>query len=238
MNKLYLKRFLFLLSIHTCVLLFAQNTIPTSTTDYLFEKADSFTYIHIDSALYYANSALNLAEKAHNTTSIFKAYRTIGYIYEENSRFVEAQKAYKNALDLAENQLSDYDKCAIYTDWAIIHKKMGQYLITQDYHWRTLKIAEKIGNWELVENGYNGLGTLFAMMSDYEKSISYYLKSIEAAEKWGNKMGVVITNENISSLYINAKNYELAERTIAKTYDLAQVSRRFYTNCQCSQSLW
>ena len=202
-------------------LLFAQNKTLPSPLDALLEKADNFTFENIDSALNYANVTLKLANEAHNTAYIFKAYRTIGYIYEENSLFNEAQNAYKNALNLAENNLFDFDKCAIYTDWAIINKKMGHYPIALDYHWRTIKKAEKMGNWELIESGYNGLGTLYAMTSYYEKAIPFYLKSIEAAEKWGNKMGVLLTEENICGIYLNTKNYDEARKTVVKTLNLA-----------------
>jgi two-component sensor histidine kinase len=65
------------------------------------------------------------------------------------------------------------------------------------------------------------LGTLFAMMCNYEKAILYYRQSIEAAEKWGNKLGVLLTEENICSLYVNTKNYELAHQTSLKAYNLA-----------------
>ena len=217
------KRFLIFIFWQLSIVLFSQPTKKnlTSHITYLFEKADSFTYLNIDSALYYANLSLKLSEKENDATYIFKAYRTIGFIYEENNRLQKAQNAYKKALNLAEIKLSDFDKCTIYTDWAIIHKKLGQYLIAQDYHWRTIEKAKKTNNWELIETAYNGLGTLFAMMSDYEKAIVYYHESIAAAEKWGNKLGIILTQENISSLYLNTKNYDLARQTIEKAYNMA-----------------
>ena len=201
--------------------LYAQNTALTTQIDYLIDKSDSFTYIKIDSALFYANAILKLGEQNHDATTTFRGYRTVASVYEENSRFAEAQAVYKKALDLAESQLSDFQKCTIYTDWAIIHKKMGQYLVTQDYHQRTIEKAQKINNWELVENGYNGLGTLQALLGDYEKAIQNYQKSIEAAEKWGNKTGVVLTYENIICLYLNTKNFLEAQKMVEKTRKIA-----------------
>lgn len=224
MDKHHIKKhFILFIFWQLSLTLFSQTTKKdlASHITYLFEKADSFTYQNLDSALFYANSALKLSGKENNTTYTFKAYRTIGFIYEENNRLQEAQNAYKKALDLAEAKLSDFDKCAIYTDWAIIHKKLGHYLIAQDYHWRTIEKAKKTDNWELIETGYNGLGTLFAMMNDYEKAIVYYQQSIAAAEKWSNKLGIISTQENISSLCINTQKYELARQTIEKAYNLA-----------------
>jgi two-component system, sensor histidine kinase PdtaS len=185
------------------------------------DKAESFVFENIDAAIENANTAFTIANELKNDTLKFITYRTIGYIYEENSRYPEAQKAYQNALKLAENHLTEQEKCAIYTDWAILHKKMGHYTITYDYHWLTIKLAEKLQDWEQVENGYNGLGTMYAMTSQYEKAIDFYLKSIEAAKKWNNNAGVVLTEENISGIYLNVKNYDLARQNIEKTQKLA-----------------
>lgn len=194
----------------------AQNTVQQ-----LFEKADAFTYKNLDSALHYAQAALRLTQSEHDVKQTFKAYRTIGFVYEENNLLVEAQNAYQHALTIAEAQLSDADKCAIYNDWAIIHKKMGQYPIAQDYHWRTIKKAEKTQDWVSIEASYNGLGTLYAMTHDDEKAILYYRKSIEAAEKCGNKRGILLTQENICHIFLDAKNLNLAYQNVVKTYDLA-----------------
>jgi two-component sensor histidine kinase len=128
---------------------------------------------------------------------------------------------YQNALDLAETKLSIKNKLMIYNDWAIIHKKMKRYDIARHYHFKTIEEAEKIQNWEVVEDGYHGLGTLYSMQSNFDQSILYYLESIRAAERWGNQKGIILTQQNISNIYFKAKNYTSAKENIEKTYRMA-----------------
>lgn len=212
-----MKKYLFSLVLYsTGILLSAQIPMPSGRL--LIEKAEDFVYDNIDSALHYAHEARQIATQTQNNTLLFDAYRAIGYINEENSRYDDARKAYESALNLAELSLTEKDKCAIYTDWAILHKKMGRYDMTFDYHWRTITTAQKIQNWELIEMGYNGLGTMYTTTNQYDKAIQYYLKSIEAAERWDNQEGIILTQENITSIHLSLKNYDSALKTISETY--------------------
>jgi two-component system, sensor histidine kinase PdtaS len=185
------------------------------------KTAKSLTTQNIDSALYFANQAVHDAQKLDSPRLVFLAYRAIGLINEDNNRLVEAQKAYATALSLAETRLTTNEQFLIYTDWAIIHKKLGQYKIALEYHLLTINKAEKVQNWEVVEEGYHGLGTLYSMLSDFNQSVKYYFLSVQAAEKWGNTEGIVLTQQNISNIYMKAKNYDMALKNIEKTHQLA-----------------
>jgi two-component system, sensor histidine kinase PdtaS len=214
------KRLLVILLGQVGFVLWGQNA-PITRVNTLLEQSESLMYTNIDSALYYANNALLEANNSGDSKQIFDVHRTIGYVYEENSHFQEALQAYQKALDLAETKLTDTEKYKIYNDWAIINKKMGHYAIAYDYHWQTIKIAEKIANWEVAESGYNGLGTMYTMMGDERKAIQYYQKSIEAAEKWGNKLGVILSKENIVGIYLKAKKHDTALQNVEETYKMA-----------------
>ncbi|MBL7814771.1 MAG: tetratricopeptide repeat protein [Saprospiraceae bacterium] len=197
------------------------QSLPTSQVQLAIDKAKKLSFENLDSALHFANQALQMAEKLDSPRLAFHAYRTIGLINEDHNRFKEAQIAYQAALNLADARLKDDEQLTIYTDWAIIHKKMGHYKTALEYHWLTIERAQKAQNWEMVEDGYHGLGTLYSMLSDFNQSVQYYFRSIEAAEKWGNKKGIVLTNQNISNIYMKAKNYNMALKNIERTYDMA-----------------
>lgn len=202
-------------------LLFAQSGVSKSI-EKTISKAKDMSFQNIDSALFYAQQALHEAQKIDSPRLVFHAQRAIGLIYEDNNRLSDAQKHYASAVELAKTYLPADDQLTIFTDWAIVHKKLGQYKIAEEYHRLTIDLAEKTGNWEVVENGYHGLGTMYSMTSDFDKSLQSYLKSIEAAERWGNQKGIVLTCQNISNIHLKAKNYDLALKNIVKTYSLAQ----------------
>lgn len=216
-----MKKAVFLLAFCLVAFRFTAQVVSSTHITATLSKAATLSYQNIDSALYFANQALLAAQSIDSPRLVFKAQQAIGRLYEDNNRLIEAKKAYQVALDIANTQLQANEQFSIYTDWAIIHKKLAQYDIAREYHLLTITRAEKLGNWAMVEDGYHGLGTLYSMLSDFNQSIQYYHLSIQAAEKWGNKKGIVLSNQNISNIYMKARNYEMALNHIEKTLTLA-----------------
>lgn len=199
---------------------FASAQSPKMIREYL-DKAEGFSFSNVDSALFFAQSALVAARQLDSNNLIFNTLRIEVGIYQDNNRLADAQRVCALALDFAEKKMPKESQLEVFNDWAIIHKKLGQYTVAEVYHRRTVAEALQIGNWEMVEMGYHGLGTMYAAMGNFEQCLAAYLKSIEAAEKWGNTEGVVLTNQNISNLYYKVKNYDMARQNIAKTYKMA-----------------
>lgn len=216
-----MRKLLCLFSIITYYSIATAQVVSSEQIQETIAKAKKLSYQNRDSALYFANQALQSAEKIDSPRLVFHAYRAIGLINEDNNHLPDAQRAYASALTIADSYLHADEQLTIYTDWAIIHKKLGDYKTALEYHLLTIERAEKIGNWEMAEDGYHGLGTLYSMLSDFNQSVHYYFLSLQAAEKWGNKKGVVLTKQNISNIYMKAKNYDLALKNIAETYNMA-----------------
>ena len=215
----YMKKILYTLYLLLWVCnIFAQTPAADASFLSLLDEAEQYKYRNMDSAVLCCNMAVG---KAQTPAELVSALRTLGYIYEVNNKLKIAQETYKKALDVAETKFEDKNKLDIYTDWAIIHKKLGQYNVANEYHLKSIDIAQRHGDWEMVENGYNGLGTMYSMMSDFEKSMSCYLKSIEAAEHWDNVEGVILSKQNIASILLKVKNISQARSTIQETYQMA-----------------
>jgi two-component system, sensor histidine kinase PdtaS len=189
--------------------------------DLLLRSAEENAEKSLDSALYYLEKAGARSFESKNQASIFKVFRTKGMILEDAHQWQSAIDAYLVAKNIAEQSLDDKSKLAIYNDWAIVHKNIKNFKTTQEYHLKSIAIAEKIGNWEAVEANYHGLGTMYSMLSNFPQAIYHYRKSIEAAEKQQNKEGVLISLQNISNVYFKAKDYDAATKKLSESYLLA-----------------
>ena len=189
---------------------------------FLLKNAQKQATVDVNLALTYANDALAQAKSMPDELLMYDAYRKLGSIMEDNNRLEEAKNYYAQALAMYENKaIPQGHRLDILNEWAIIHKKMGKYKIAQDYHFLTIELAKKIGDQEMIEFGYHGLGTMYSMMSDFNKAIEYYYLSIQAAEASGNKSGAVVTQQNISNIYIKAQNAEMAQKSIEKALQMA-----------------
>lgn len=147
-------------------------------------------------------------------------YRARGLVYENNNLLNEAKTAYQQGLKLAE-MLSDTDKLAIYNDWAIINRKMGDYKVSKDYYLLTLDVAKRVHDMEAVEFAYHGLGALYGIVGDFDNAVEYYWSSLGVAEQRNDARNVLISLQNICSTYLKAKNTESALKNVKRAYAMA-----------------
>ena len=166
------------------------------------------------------NQAIEKAEKLNNKLLLFRVYRKKAFICEENSRIEEAGQNYQRCLELSD-YVNDTSKLEINYDWAIINRKLNHYKVSRDYFNRTLDLAQKIKDLEMVEFAYNGLGTLHEFLGEFDLAIAAYLKSIEFAEKGNRKKNIAISLSNISDVYLKGKNVDLAFENAQKAYNMA-----------------
>ncbi len=166
------------------------------------------------------NGAIQIAQESNLPKQLFIIYRKQGYMLEQNSLFPDATAAYRNALTL-QNVVNDSSKIDIFTDWAIINKKLGNYKISKEYYTYALLIAEKQNDPQMMCYAYNGLATLHSALSDFEKAIEYYHQAIKILGNSGKKSDLVAPYRNIAIVYLKANNMSLALSNAEKSYRLA-----------------
>jgi signal transduction histidine kinase len=199
----------------------AENKNPDSLRfKMLLDSANKNKFKNFPLAISLIQEAEIVAKRIGDKKKLFTAYRRMGLIYEDNSRLKEASTEYTKALAISEHFLPS-DQLDIFVDWAIINKKLGNYKISKDYYERTLVLAEKTNDIEMIEFAYNGIGNLLKVAGEYDQAVEYHLKSAEIAEKRDKKMGVVSSLVDISDTYLLSKNYQLALSNIEKAYRLA-----------------
>lgn len=203
-------------------LAFGQNpTIkPAQLRDFL-KKADIYSGEKLDTALLLADQVFDAAMYLDSPKVAFAALRSKGFFNEDHNRYEAAREAYRQSMAFAENNLGVHDQLNSYNDWAIIHKKLGNFEVAREFHQRAIEGGERSGDWEMVENGHHGLATMFSMMSDFDQSAQSYLASIRAAEKWGNRRGIVLSQQNLANIYMKAKNFPMAQKNIEAAFQLA-----------------
>jgi signal transduction histidine kinase len=202
------------------LILSAEDTEPDTTAyNILMESANTYKFKNLPFAISEIEKAIDIAKKLGDEKKIFKSYRRMGRMYEDNSRLKESLDAYGKALAVGE-RLSTSVQLDIFIDWAIINRQIGNYKISKDYYERTLALSEKINDIEGVEFAYSGIGNLLKVASDYDQAVVYHLKSADLAEKRGKISGVVSSLEDISECYLLSQNYQSALSNIQKAYDL------------------
>ena len=174
-------------------------------------------------------------------TARFSALRTLGLIQEESGQLDAARKSYEAAKDLAENRLGIQEQLKIWADWAILHKKSGDFETARTFHSKCIEQGLQVNDLEAVENNYHGLATMYSMMSLFDLSAEAYRSSIHFAEKRGNKSGHALSLQNMANIYRKAQNYQLAYKYGFEAHQMAitlQDSFRVASVCNIIGSIY
>ncbi|MCK5023315.1 MAG: tetratricopeptide repeat protein [Candidatus Aenigmarchaeota archaeon] len=73
-----------------------------------------------------------------------------------------------------------------------------------------MTIAEQIGGKKGIASSLNGFGIVYDDLSDYDKALDYFLKSLKIMEEIGNKQDIATSLNNIGTIYWRIGNYDEA----------------------------
>ncbi len=176
--------------------------------------------IESNKAFAYAYLLLEKSRLSNNNHDIFITCRDIGLMHEDVNQLTEAVGRYNEAESIT-GYLSDTSRVTIYIDMAIAQRKLCNYLLCKDYYLKVIDIAPRIKDTESMECAYHGLGSLYQSTGDYERSVAYFLRSLEVAEQRKSDKGMAMSLQNIAKSMLLAKNIDRALLNIERAYSIA-----------------
>ena len=168
----------------------------------------------VDSAQFYSEIALELAESTGDKAKIAVAYTNLGNILI-NSNLEEAKDYYFLAIEIYES-LKMYKNVALtYQNLATAFRIQGQYTMSITYDMEGMKYAKAHGSPEMISNGYYGLAVAFEAQKSYIKA----LKNYKLYSDWrdtmyvrSNQQAVIDMQEKYNSAQTEAENESLKQK--------------------------
>jgi signal transduction histidine kinase len=173
---------------------------------YFFQKEE------IDSSLYYTTKSIQLDVKNANCLDFVHYYR--GYSFQKKKLFKKAKEEFLQisnrfpAKDLLKNNLG---QIALYQE---------KYRIAINQ----FNLIQKHNRFEFVDKGliYNNLGSCYLMLSKYDSSEYYFLKSLPFIQKGKNLSSLIESYINIANLYYLQYKDDQAIEFFTKAYELSR----------------
>lgn len=140
--------------------------------------------LHLDSATFFFNKALNGYKAVNNKKGQATTYFKIGWVHKRQGQYKEALDLDLEALKLME---SLDDKLGI----AGAYSRISEDLLKQErnnealeYALKTIKLCKKNNLHEELFYAYNSAGDVYMAMEDYQKSFEYFDLSLQTGEKY------------------------------------------------------
>ncbi|MCD4834779.1 MAG: tetratricopeptide repeat-containing sensor histidine kinase [Bacteroidales bacterium] len=218
--KLYISAVLMLISLYS----FSQGN--RQAIDSLFielEKADDKAKIEIlnnisrnywnfslDSSLYFANEALNLAHIVQDKKGISDAYNRIGNVYSLQNESELAFEFFRKCLEI---RLEINDSEGL-TD--IYHNIASEYISKNDYqqankHFdKALEESIKRNDKEDIAMYFRRIAQTYASMSKYKEAIENYIKALGIAREIKDELDLATIYNGLGNVYFEISSYDEA----------------------------
>ncbi|MBL4625362.1 MAG: tetratricopeptide repeat protein [Flavobacteriales bacterium] len=154
-----------------------------------------------------------IIETGQHDTSICNAYLRWGeeiYMNNPDAAIVLWQKAY----DLAKRNIADSPTPTLKKSYLFaladalnnigaIYDDQGDITQALEYHHKSLKIQEDLGNKNGIANSLNNIGFIYDDQGDIPRALEYYHRCLKIDEELGNKSGIAASLNNIGVIYNN-----------------------------------
>jgi len=186
------------------------NIADTSRVNTLNALSAIYISIAPDTALKYAEHALNEAENAEWAKGFAEAYHGIGYAHYIQGNYEQCLLYWQKALESHEKQGNINGVSTSLGNIGIIYTIQDDFYNALEYYLMALKIDEELGNNNGIARHLGSIGIAYKNQGNYPKAIEYYFKALEMDQKLGNKRNIAAWLGNIGSVYNEQGDYPKA----------------------------
>lgn len=177
----------------------------------IFNKiSTNYLNISLDSSLYFANEALNLAHIVQDKKGLSDAYNRIGNVYFYQNEYKPALDFYSKSLEIS-NEINDSEQisktCA---DIANLYSAENNYLKALEFLQQGLNESINRKENESISLFNIEIAYVYQDMGKYKESIAHFLKALKFAEEGNNDLLFARIYNGIGNAYFEISSYDQA----------------------------
>ena len=178
--------------------------------DLLNRLSDLYFYNDTKKATEYAHNGIALAQSIDYKKGLAEGYGCLGFSYT-GTDLPKAKENTEKALEIR-RQINDREGISKSLNvLGVINYFSGNYLLSIEYHLRSIELKESIGNELLLATSYNNIALVYMGIEDYDKALEYMFKALEIHLSRNNLRSVGLLKTNIGQIYARKGQYEKAE---------------------------
>jgi tetratricopeptide (TPR) repeat protein len=140
-------------------------------------------------------------------------YGNIGLVYNQLGEYRKAVEYAQQAMELAKQIEKMSERLRACRTLAVSYEKQGDFVQSIEFNKQYLELYRHEGDLDSLNKAYNGLGTCYLRLHEYEKAITYFVKTHAYAVSVDNEY-----KQTMASMYIGI-DLMLEARAIRHGFD-------------------
>jgi serine phosphatase RsbU (regulator of sigma subunit) len=196
-----------------------------------------------DEGFQYLENAKKMADEISNQKLIGDVYFEFALYYDNSGEYDKALDYFNKAYEFLSNEDDKDGISAIYNNISIIHYRKGDIENAKKYIYKAIDILSKLErnqkHMRSMALYYNNLGVNYTNQNNIEKSLEYFIKSNELAEKYDYLKLLATTYNNIGTVYIKRNELEKALKSFYKGLNiLDEIEHKSLLSTICQNIAW
>lgn len=198
--------------------------IDTERVNIMNHLASAYSSINLDSGLFFAGRAFDLAKRIRHNHGLFNAYINYSRALINTGKYTEAIQVSKEGLSTIDSFLNRTKnkeerkknlsfKTSILKNLGIAYDLLAIYPEALKYYTASLKIAEALGDKKISAGNYHNIGGVYLEYEKYDEALTNFRKAYTINKAFGNKEWLTNNLTNIAIVYSSQKKYEQALET-------------------------
>jgi len=201
-------------------------TPDSAKTELFLKLSKQYRNINLDSAVYFAQKALESSKLYSNKHDIVRSNLELARNHSKSGDFFRSKQSIDNALHIATQNNDSTGIGKTLHQLGTYYSSTNQYDSSAYYFNKSIKWSEKIGDKITKANNYNGLGIISWERGDLESALNNYLKAYDIADKLNNSHLKMTLLSNIGNIYADEKQSEKALSTYLQVLEMAKKENR------------
>lgn len=178
-----------------------------------------------DTALIYAQEALEIAKGIEFKKGEGYALKNIGLAYYVKGNFVEVYNYWQQSLDVFKSINDQLGISNLNSNIGAVHFNYADYPKALEFYVESLKAAEKLGDPLRISTALQNIGAVHSENPNtYDKALDYYQRAVPFIEGTNDLEAIGTINVNIGEIYLIKKEYSLALNYFEKALNALEQS--------------
>ena len=177
---------------------------------------------NVDSALYYSNLALDVAQKLEDDYLLGIAYSNMAKIYGKHSGY-EKVVEYRTAS--LRHRIKTEDTLLIgntYIDLGLAYTSLGRYKDALDNQLKALELFKTTKNKEKIASCFVNIGNVYSYQKQYKEAIENYFLALKYLDEIDNETIKATVYNNIGALFYYEHDMEMSIYYLEKGMEIRE----------------
>ncbi|MBL7938417.1 MAG: tetratricopeptide repeat protein [Flavobacteriales bacterium] len=200
-----------------------EDTNKVKLLNDLSEKAGWKVGQH-DSAIHYAEQAVELAERLRYDRGLAQAHSNRGMALFQSGELKEAMAEHRASLAILVQNGDKARAGSSHGNIGHVYKSLGDYGQALRHYRLALEMTEAAGDPRSVATWYNHIGSVHSAQGDHPQAMESNLAALRIQETHGDSTGMTYSLNNIAQVHLKQRSYEEALSNSTKALGIMERS--------------